>query len=68
MRKGVEGGREGGDWKTEKGKSFSEKVVLGEIGGGGTHPLLISKRGSCLKFGCLALLASNATRDVAMKF
>lgn len=26
------------------------------------HPLLISKRESCLKFGYLAVLAANATR------
>lgn len=32
------------------------------------HPLLISKRESCLKSGCLAVLAANATRDAAMKF
>lgn len=27
------GGRKGVGWKTEKGKSFSEKVALGEFGG-----------------------------------
>lgn len=48
-------------WKTEKGKCISEKVALGGFENR-MHPLLISERESCLKLGCLAELAANATR------
>lgn len=50
-------------WKTEKGKCISEKVALGGFENR-MHPLLISKRESCLKLGCLAVLAANATRRI----
>lgn len=54
------GGMKGVGWKTEKGKSISGKVALGGFKNR-MHPLLISKRKSCLKSGCLAVLAANAT-------
>lgn len=53
---------EGGvGWKTEKGKCISEKVALNGLRIW-MHPLLISKRKSCLMLGCLGMLAANATR------
>lgn len=67
IAKGVEGGR-GWVGRQRKGNAFQRRWRRVNSGEKRMHPLLISKRGSCLKFGCLALLASNATRDVAMKF
>lgn len=53
---------EGGGLEDRKnGKSISEKVALGGFENR-MPPLLISRRESCLKLGCLAVLAANATR------